>query len=63
MKDKEVGFASWFDDMNRGCTCVGYLSNSGCRLNNATMNIVNLSPDFEEASFIHSLNAIKSQIM
>jgi hypothetical protein len=21
MKDKEVGFASWFDDMNRGCKC------------------------------------------
>jgi hypothetical protein len=25
MKDKEVGFASRFDDMNRGCTCVGYV--------------------------------------
>jgi len=24
MKDKKVGFASWFDDMNKGCTCVGY---------------------------------------
>jgi hypothetical protein len=21
MKDKEVGFASWLDDMNRGCMC------------------------------------------
>jgi hypothetical protein len=25
IKDKEVGFASWFDDMNRSCTCVGYV--------------------------------------
>ncbi len=36
--------------------------NSGCRLKNAAMSIVTLSPDFEEESCIHNLNAIEFQI-
>jgi hypothetical protein len=38
------------------------LDNSGCRLKNAATSIVTLSPDFEEESCIHNLNAIEFQI-
>jgi hypothetical protein len=62
MKDKKVGFASWFDDMNKGCTCVGYFEQFKLQVEQCNNEHSDFVTIFEEASYIHSFNVIESQI-